>query len=325
MQIYDRVHGDIEITNPVIVDLINSHPMQRLKRISQDGAAHFLQPVRNVTRFEHSVGVWYLSYIYKRPIEEQIACLLHDTPHTAFSHVIDFVLDDESYTFHEKFTKQIIMDSEIPDILKKYNIDLEKVLNTKNFPLLENDLPNLSVDRWDYFMRDGYNIGYLPKLLAKKFIADVSIDKKSTQFYFNNKRLGATFAVLFTSFSRLLWLGPNSHASYILLASAIKKAYDLKFITQDDFFTDDDTLFRKLKNTNNQEINELLTKLTPSTTFEYATLDDAELINKNKPRSVDPLVMHKNKLVKVSTLLPNLEYFFREFKEKYSEIGVKEV
>ena len=116
MLIHDRIYGAINITEEVVVELINSNPLQRLKKISQDGAPHFIQPIRNVTRFEHSIGVWYLSFLYKRPIEEQIASLLHDIPHTAFSHVIDFVMADEKHEFHEKFTNQIILNSEIPGI-----------------------------------------------------------------------------------------------------------------------------------------------------------------------------------------------------------------
>jgi len=60
MVIQDRIYGRIVVKEPVIVELIQSRPMQRLKEISQDGAIHFIQPVRNVTRFEHSIGAWYL-------------------------------------------------------------------------------------------------------------------------------------------------------------------------------------------------------------------------------------------------------------------------
>ena len=103
---------------------MNSYPVQRLKRISQDGAAHYIQPQRDITRFEHSVGVWYLSQRYGCPIEEQIAALLHDTPHTAFSHVIDFVVQDPHHDFHDRFTRKIILKSEIPQILTEHNVDI---------------------------------------------------------------------------------------------------------------------------------------------------------------------------------------------------------
>jgi uncharacterized protein len=80
MIINDRIYGRLSVEEPVIAALVNSAPMQRLKKISQDGAPHFIQPVRDVNRFEHSVGTWYLSHRYRRPIAAQIGALLHDVP-----------------------------------------------------------------------------------------------------------------------------------------------------------------------------------------------------------------------------------------------------
>ncbi len=82
--IKDRIYGKVEVNDPLIVALINSSPLQRLKDVSQGGATHFIQPVFNANRFEHSFGAWHLAKRFNRPIEEQVACLLHDVPHTAF-------------------------------------------------------------------------------------------------------------------------------------------------------------------------------------------------------------------------------------------------
>lgn len=321
MIIKDRVYGKIKIKEKVIQELILSKPMQRLTKISQDGASHFIQPIRNVNRFEHSIGVWYLSSLFKRPIEEQIACLLHDIPHTAFSHVIDIVMEDEHHEFHEKFTEEIILNSNIPNILSKYNIDLKKVLQKENFPLLENALPDISFDRWDYFMRDGYMMEYLPMSLINEFISNI-FEKKDILF-FKDVRIASTFAILFTNFSRLIWLDPISHGSYFLLAKAIKIALDKKIISQKDFFTNDTYLLNKLKSSKNYDITKLLNKLSPGHEFIYTSKKDAEFYGPNKPRYIDPLVKSKNKLVRLSDLVPNLKYFFSEFSTNYKYLGVK--
>jgi len=73
-------------------------------------------------------------------LEEQIAGLLHDIPHTAFSHTIDFVFPNKDHNFHERFHEKIIKESEIPEILERYGFVLERLLNEHNFPLLEKKL-----------------------------------------------------------------------------------------------------------------------------------------------------------------------------------------
>ena len=180
MKITDRVHGIIEIDDPLIAELIESSPVQRLKKINQNGAQVYLDPTRNTNRFEHSVGVWHLLRKFGADRSEQVAGLLHDTPHTAFSHVIDFVFPNDEHNFHEKFTEKIILNSEVPEILKKHGLKVEDVLATENFHLLEADLPDLSADRIDYFLRDINKSQMFPNSLVGEFMNGIYVaDSKS--------------------------------------------------------------------------------------------------------------------------------------------------
>jgi len=323
MLINDRIYGEILISDPIIVDLVHTKPFQRLKHISQDGATHFLQPRRNVTRYEHCIGTWYLSNKFNRPIEEQVASLLHDLPHTAFSHVIDFVVGNKNHEYHDQFIKDIIIKSEIPEILNKHNISLKKILNKKNFPLLNNSLPDISVDRWDYYMRDGYNGNLLPKETIELFIK--SIYEIHEKFYFKDIKIAHLFTIMFVQCSILFWLDPASHGSALILSNAIKIALNKNYITEDDFFTTDNILFKKLIDSNDPGINILLKRLNPTTKFIYAPKSDAEFYGSNKPRYIDPLILHENKLTKISDLFPELLEYFNNFKNQYKVLGVKEI
>lgn len=321
MIINDRIYGEILISDPVIVDLIHTKPFQRLKHISQDGATHFLQPIRNVTRFEHCIGTWFLSKKFNRPIEEQVASLLHDLPHTAFSHVIDFVVENKNHEYHDQFIKDIIIKSEIPEILKKHKISLTKILNKNNFPLLNNSLPDISVDRWDYYMRDGFNGNLLPKATIDLYVQ--SIYEINEQFYFTDIKIAHLFALMFVQCSILFWLDPASHGSAFLLSNAIKIALNKKYISKADFFTTDTILLKKLTYANDPEINKLLKRLNPKTKFMYASKNGAEFYGPNKPRYIDPLILHKNKLFKLTDLNPELLEYFENFKNQYKVLGVK--
>lgn len=88
--ISDKIYGEFELEK-VLEDLIVSKPVQRLKGIHQGGASYLVNEKWNETRFDHSVGVMLLIKKLGGSIEEQIAGLLHDVSHTAFSHVVDFV------------------------------------------------------------------------------------------------------------------------------------------------------------------------------------------------------------------------------------------
>jgi uncharacterized protein len=154
MLITDRVYGRVELTEQVIRELIGSSPVQRLRRINQSGASQYVLSGKTVTRYEHSLGVMILLRILGASLEEQIAGLLHDVPHTAFSHVIDFVFKDDNHEYHEKYRSEIVLNSEIPEILTRHGIDIDRILDDTQHTLLERKLPDLCADRIDYTLRD---------------------------------------------------------------------------------------------------------------------------------------------------------------------------
>jgi HD superfamily phosphohydrolase len=61
-------------------------------------------------------------------LEEQIAALLHDVSYTAFSHVIDYVLQEKGEDYHEQIFEEVITNSTIPSILDKYGFSTFKYI-----------------------------------------------------------------------------------------------------------------------------------------------------------------------------------------------------
>lgn len=57
MHYTDKIYGEFEITEPVLLELINSPTLQRLKGIDPAGYFDPFYPGKKRTRFEHSVGV----------------------------------------------------------------------------------------------------------------------------------------------------------------------------------------------------------------------------------------------------------------------------
>ena len=124
MQYEDAIYGKVEITESVLQDVIASDAMQRLKGVSQHGITALLGITPPFSRFDHSLGAMLLVHRLGATINEQIAALLHDVSHTAFSHVIDFVFDDHSgQSYHEEKKEELLARSDIPAILERHGLD----------------------------------------------------------------------------------------------------------------------------------------------------------------------------------------------------------
>ncbi len=322
MTITDRIYGKVEVTEPLIVELLESAPLLRLKEISQDGATHFIQPVWDANRFEHSFGTWYLSKRFDRPLDEQVACLLHDVPHTAFSHVVDFVMDDHNQEYHDRFLKQIVLGSDVPDICKKHGLDIHTVLQKEDYYLLDNRTPELSFDRWDYFMRDAHMIGILPLATIELIISSAKL--QANQFYFDGINVASQLCMTSLMVCQLGYVGATSHGSWFLLAEALKIALKENVITEEDLFSTDRVVWEKLTAANHKAINTYLNRLQPGREFEYAPKSTAEFYGKNKARYIDPLVLHNERLQKTSELVVGLARYTEDLKKKCQYIGVKQ-
>lgn len=215
MIIEDRAYGKQEVTEAVLIDLINSKPLTRLKKISQHGASSYVFDWADITRFEHCVGAMLLIRMYGGELEEQIAGLLHDVPHTAFSHVVDYIFESEEHNYHERFFRKIIFGSEIPQILKKHGINTEKVVDPEKFGLLERPIPNLCADRIDYFLRHlivdpRFEVNY------KKYLQHLIVYRH--EFVFDDPKVAYEYSLNYLRANELSWASPFEIGLFVILA-----------------------------------------------------------------------------------------------------------
>ena len=68
MRWQDRVYGEVSIEDPAILDLIGCPTFQRLKGVRQAGPSALTFPFKDVTRFEHSLGVFILLRRLEAPL-----------------------------------------------------------------------------------------------------------------------------------------------------------------------------------------------------------------------------------------------------------------
>lgn len=304
MQYLDRIYGKIRIEEPVILDLINSPAFQRLKGIDQLGYFEPYFPGKTFNRYEHSLGVFILLFKFNASFEEQIAGLIHDVSHTVFSHCGDYFLDSSSereQSLQDNIFKKFVKNTEIPKILGKYKIDLDYILDEKNFPLKERSLPDLCADRIDYFLRHGLIFNEINKKEIDEFLEDFEIIKNC--WVFKTLDLARKFTLLYLKFNSLYWSGPESAVMFGTVGDMIKYALKKGYLKEKDLFTTDREVLAKIEKMKDKDkkLDSLFKRMQGEIKWKLDRENyDMKILVKS--RVVDPLVKVNGKIKRISEI-----------------------
>ncbi len=314
--INDKIYGKIKIKEPILLELLKSPSILRLKNISQFGIPDKYYHFKNFSRYEHSVGVMILLKKLGATLEEQIAGLLHDVSVLTFSHIADWVFasgregtEDYHDTIHERFIKK----TEIPKILKKFKFSLERILNEENFSLLENKIPDLCADRVDYSLREFKD--WLNPNIVNNCIKELV--NYNGEIVFSNQKIAFDFAVNFLELQNKHWGGQEAIIRYHLFSKALKIALDEKILLKKDFYKDEPFILNKFEDAQDKRIKEIL-KILKEKKIKNVKSDSGQKIIK-KFRYVDPKIISNGKLVRLSKL--NSE--FTKIINRYRKINKK--
>ncbi|CAK8533627.1 unnamed protein product [Lathyrus sativus] len=188
--VHDNVHGNIFIDS-LSLKFIDTEQFQRLRELKQLGFTHLVYPGAVHSRFEHSLGVYWIagqsveklnSYqgmelgIDKFDMQTvKLAGLLHDVGHGPFSHLFEreFLpqVNSGSHWSHEQMSVNMV-----DYIVEEHNIDIESqmlkrvkemILASSEFSLprssseksflydiVANGRNGIDVDKFDYIARD---------------------------------------------------------------------------------------------------------------------------------------------------------------------------
>lgn len=293
--ITDSLYGKSVITSQVLIALMASKPVQRLKKITQYGVPdeYNAQFIRNFSRYEHSVGTMIFLKRLGASEEEQIAGLLHDASHTAFSHVIDYVVGrTKKEDYQDSMHKDIIAGSEIPEILKKFGYDADRISNYKLFTLLERPVPDLCADRADYALRE------FPKTAIRTCLAAMSAH--AGKIVFTDRHAAHVFALNYLETQENLWSRNESAIRYMFFTKILKVAMKKQIITFSDFWSDDESVLAKLHKADDAGINKLFRIMQEYKQLSY--LPKSDKILHKKFRYVDPEILAGNNTVRLSTI-----------------------
>ena len=209
---HDPLHGAITLdradpAEALLIELIDTSPFQRLRRIRQLGPASLTFHGAESSRFTHSLGVMAIArrafdrlagkYPVLRMHRAAVLCaaLLHDVGHGPFSHTTEEVFGGH----HEHWTVRILEQSpEIRQRLDKFSASLQ--LEIQQIYQHQHPIPcvwqlvssQLDCDRIDYLMRDSYFTGAsYGQLDLDRIILALDYDPTSQELIVARKGLGA--------------------------------------------------------------------------------------------------------------------------------------
>ncbi|MDR0989429.1 MAG: HD domain-containing protein [Prevotellaceae bacterium] len=168
--INDPVFGFIVVPKGLLYEVVQHPLMQRLTRIKQVGLSSVVYPGAQHTRFQHSLGAFFLMtealkqlrskghFLFEAEAEAaQAAILLHDVGHGPFSHVLEDTLVPGIR--HETISK-LMMEQMNTQLEGRLTLAIQIFCNRYPKHYLHQLVSGqLDMDRMDYLRRDAYYTG----------------------------------------------------------------------------------------------------------------------------------------------------------------------
>lgn len=163
--------------------LIDTLPVQRLRRVRQLAGTEYVYPGATHTRFEHSLGVMHLAgrlcdslndndNTGKKIVSEDdkkaimAAALVHDVGHGPFSHVFE-KLYEAQHKNHEDITRWLVQADELASVIDGMGLDPATIASLATGQVVDDDrlfmsqivAGTIDCDSLDYLVRDSYYTG----------------------------------------------------------------------------------------------------------------------------------------------------------------------
>lgn len=289
------VSGSIHLNNE-LKSIIDTSAFQRLRGIRQLGPAMFVFPGANHTRFEHSLGSYYLSLKYINrlidlpkfkeicvPLDESIkliilSALLHDIGHYPYSHwieEIDKFPGNIKFPSHEDRAKDIICNSDLRIIIEdKWKVDPIKLSNiisnkvTHGRDVFINSFINsiIDVDKLDYLVRDSIHCGvnYGMGIDIDRILDSLYINEDVNKLCLTDKGKSCLLSILTCRnimYQEVYWHKTNKACDAMFkrfFCEYVKNSHDITNIKQYLNYCDDHFIYHLYNRTLGNEISKLI-------------------------------------------------------------------
>jgi HD superfamily phosphohydrolase len=265
-RIRDPIHDYIKISEEER-KIIDTMPVQRLRRIKQLGLSSLVYPSATHTRFSHSLGVMNLAGMFADSLNFndqtyrtlRIAGLVHDVGHGPFSHTSDRVARKYNYTHEERSCE--ILENDLSEVIPD-DIDIQDL---KDYILSDADVNiiagDIDADRIDYLNRDTINTGLNYGIIDYQTIVEFAMIRDG-DLVFDRKAIDSISEML----SARMYMHNaivNHHAARLagtILERALEAYVELNGLTE-MMKKNDYTMHSELKNSEDTRISNLYSKI----------------------------------------------------------------
>ena len=229
----------------LLLALLDSPALNRLKSINQygpiqmvDSQGHNNEPY---SRYDHSLGVFYLLNRFGAPFAEQISGLLHDVSHSAFSHVSDYLFSELSAgdpDYHDAQFTNFANTYGLAPILARYQLCADDVApkGKRHFPRLEQPLPELGADRLDYILQGAARRQLLDRQQIEAILSDLWFDPVTEHWYVTSPDSARLIGDASIALNRNIFATGWGRMLYQWTAKAVKELLHSEAISNDDLY-----------------------------------------------------------------------------------------
>lgn len=190
---------------------------------------------------DHSVGVALIVWHFTHDRKQTLAGLFHDIATPAFKHCVDYMNGDYmTQESTEELTTEIIKSSkEIMRLLKRDGIEVSEVDDYHQYPIADNDTPQLSADRLEYSLSNSLFV-YTQNTMEqiRDIYNDLEVQTNSdgeVELGFKTKKLARDF-VRTTSKMSVIYRDDRTRYSMQFIADILKKLNENGDIEVEDLY-----------------------------------------------------------------------------------------
>ena len=288
------------------------------------------------SRLDHSISCAYMTYNFTNDYTQSISALFHDMGTPAFSHCVDFMLNDAiNQESSEKNIHDVIsMDNELLKCLNNDKINIDDVVNLEKYTIVENKKPKLCVDRLDGIFSTGliwqrfWNLSDIEEIY--KYINVSKNEYLENEISFSNLKSAEKFYKGAYNYSIGLQKN-NDKISMKYMGDLLSKAIDNNIFSKEELYIlTEKHVIRKILNCNVDEVKkmwDIFTKLDKVYNSDIFIEDKYCISLESKKRYVNPLCNIENntkRLCDISKESSKLLKKYMKFKDsKYAYIDYK--